>query len=121
MKNEIEIEKLKRMTELKNTQTTMDIEVQVKQNEINSLNHVIVSLEEKLKFIVQEDRKKDQFMVTYLKGRAESAEEKQSVDEFFKQFELLSVNTNIAECLKREQVEILKLKDEIQKMYRDRR
>jgi hypothetical protein len=32
MKNEIEIEKLKRMTELKNTQTTMDIEVQVKQN-----------------------------------------------------------------------------------------
>jgi hypothetical protein len=32
MRNEIEIEKLKRMTELKNTQTTMDIEVQVKQN-----------------------------------------------------------------------------------------
>lgn len=61
------------MTELKNTQTTMDIEVQVKQNQVNSLNHVISSLEEKLKFIVQEDRKKDQFMVTYLKGRAESA------------------------------------------------
>lgn len=33
------------MTELKNTQTTMDIEVQVKQNEINSLNHVITALE----------------------------------------------------------------------------
>lgn len=50
-------------------------------------------------------------MVTYLKGRAEAAEEKQSVDEFFKQFELLSVNTNIAECLKREHIEIQKLKD----------
>lgn len=95
----------------------MDIEVQVKQNEVNSLNHVIASLEEKLKFIVQEDRKKDQFMVTYLKGRAESAEEKQSVDEFFKQFELLSVNTNITECLKREQAEIQRLKEEIQRMY----
>ena len=43
-------------------------------------------------------------MVTYLKGRAEAVEERQSVDEFFKQFELLSVNTNIAECLKREQL-----------------
>lgn len=53
MKNEIEIEKLKRITEIKNIQTTMDIEIQVKQNEINSLNHVILALEEKLKFIVQ--------------------------------------------------------------------
>ena len=74
------------MTELRNLQTTMDIEVQLKQNEVNSLNHVITALEDKLKYIVQEDRKKDQFMVTYLKGRAEAAEEKQLVEEFFKQF-----------------------------------
>ena len=80
------------------------------------MNHVIVALEEKLKFIVQEDRKKDQFMVTYLKGRAEAAEERQSIDDFFKQYELLSVNTNIAECLKRETLEIQNLKDEIQKI-----
>jgi hypothetical protein len=80
LKNEIEIEKLKRMTDLKNLETTFKIEEQVKINEINSLNKTLLSLEEKLKFTVQEDRRKDEFMVQYLRNRSEVPEDKLKIE-----------------------------------------
>lgn len=55
-------------------------------------------------------------MVEYLRGRVETGEEKLHIDNFFKKFELLSVNTNIVECLKREQAEIDTLKTEVRKL-----
>lgn len=60
------------MTDVKNLETTFKIEDQVKDNEISSLNRTLKSLEDKLKYIIQEDRRKDEFMIEYLKGRADS-------------------------------------------------
>lgn len=68
------------MTDLKNLETTFKIEEQVKINEINSLNKTLQSLEQKLKYIIQQDRRKDDFMVQYLRNRAEIPEDKLKVE-----------------------------------------
>lgn len=60
------------MTDVKNAETTFKIEEQVKNNDISSLNRTLHSLEQKLKYVIGEDKKKDDFMIQYLKSRAES-------------------------------------------------
>ena len=86
-KNEVEIERLKRMTELKNLETTNDIEVQRLNNEVASLQKVVYALDEKFKYMMKEDRKKDEFLVNYLKGKTHDPNDKDLVVNFFKQFE----------------------------------
>jgi hypothetical protein len=45
------------------------------------------SLDEKFKYIMKEDRKKDEFLVNYLKGKTHDPNDKELIINFFKQFE----------------------------------
>lgn len=87
LRNDIEIEKLKRMAELKNQQTTFDIELQTLLSENTSFKKTVAALDEKFKFMLKADRKKDQFMANFLKGKATDPNDKEIIEDFFKQFE----------------------------------
>jgi Fe-S oxidoreductase len=75
------------MAEIKNMQSNYDIENQKQINEIDSLQKLVNSLDEKFKFMIKEDRKKDEFLVNYLKGKTHDPNDKELVVNFFKQFE----------------------------------
>lgn len=45
------------------------------------------SLDEKLKYMLKEDKKKDEFMMNYLKNKTNNPEDKDLIVNFFKQFE----------------------------------
>jgi len=75
------------MTELKNAETNNSIEVQRLTNEVASLQKVVNSMDEKFKYMIKEDRKKDEFLVNYLKGKTHDPNDKDLIVNFFKQFE----------------------------------
>lgn len=52
-----------------------------------SLQKVAYSLDEKFKYMMKEDRKKDEFLVNYLKGKTHDPNDKDLIVNFFKQFE----------------------------------
>jgi hypothetical protein len=51
------------------------------------MRKVMSSLDEKFKYIMKEDRKKDEFLVNYLKGKTHDPNDKELIINFFKQFE----------------------------------
>jgi hypothetical protein len=59
------------------------------------------SLDDKLKFILKEDRKKDEFLVNYLKNKVNNPEDKNLLVNFFKQFEEVPKLT-MSELMKQE-------------------
>lgn len=59
LRNEIEIQKLKHMAEMKNVQTAYDIEKMAASNELSSLRKMVTVLDEKFKFLLKEERRKD--------------------------------------------------------------
>lgn len=100
-KREVDIQKVKYMAELNNLQTSNEIELQRLTGENESLQKVVGSLDEKLKFLLKEDKKKDEFLVNYLKGKANNPEDKDLVVNFFKQFEEVP-KLSISELMKQE-------------------
>lgn len=86
-KREVDIQRVKHMAELNNLQTNQEIEIQRLESENESLQKVVGSLDEKLKFLLKEDKKKDEFLMNYLKGKANNPEDKDLVVNFFRQFE----------------------------------
>ncbi len=46
-----------------------DIEKQGLTNEVGSLKKTVAALDEKFKFLLKEDKKKDEFMVGFFKGK----------------------------------------------------
>lgn len=58
-KNELEIQKLKHLTEVKNMQTSFDIEKLAITNEMSSMRKMVTVLDEKFKFLLKEERRKD--------------------------------------------------------------
>jgi hypothetical protein len=59
------------------------------------------SLDDKLKFILKEDRKKDEFLVNYLKNKVNNPEDNNLLVNFFKQFEEVPKLT-MSELMKQE-------------------
>jgi hypothetical protein len=100
-KRELDIQKVKSMSEVNNMQTNHDIELQRLTSENESLQKVVTSLDEKLKFLLKEDKKKDEFLVNYLKGKANNPEDKDLVVNFFRQFEEVP-KLGISELMKQE-------------------
>lgn len=62
------------MSEIKNLQTTFEIETQKLTNDAENLQRVVTSLDEKMKYIMKEDKRKDEFLVNYLKGKTGNPE-----------------------------------------------
>lgn len=86
-RHELDIQKLKHMSEIKNLQTNFEIETQKLTNDADNLQRVVTSLDEKMKYILKEDKRKDEFLVNYLKGKTSNVEEKDLITNFFNQFE----------------------------------
>lgn len=53
LRNDIEIQKLKQMAEVKNLQTNFEIQAQETQNELGSLQKTVTVLDEKFKFLLK--------------------------------------------------------------------
>ena len=56
-------------------------------NELTSLQKTVTVLDEKFKFLLKEDRKKDEFMVGFFKRTLQNKEDLDLLTNFFKQYE----------------------------------
>lgn len=68
-------------------QTSFEIEKQEIQNEMSTMQKTVTVLDEKFKFLLKEEKKKDEFMVNYFKGKVHDPKDKDLITNFFKQFE----------------------------------
>jgi|JI6StandDraft_1071083.scaffolds.fasta_scaffold311612_1 protoporphyrinogen oxidase len=115
LRNEIEIQKLKHMAEVKNIQTANDIDKTTVTNELSSLRKVVTVLDEKFKFLLKEERRKDEFMVGYFKGKIHDPNDKELLVNFFKQFEEVPKMT-MSELMAQEHEIQNQLRDEIKRL-----
>lgn len=87
LKTEVEIEKLKGIGERKTQQVAFEVEIQALKNDLAQVQKVAELLDQKLKQVSEDSRKKDEFIQKYLMGKR--PEEKLNIEAFFKQYEAL--------------------------------
>lgn len=103
------------MAELKNSQTNNEIETQRLVNEVESLNKVVSSMDEKFKFVLKDGKKKDEFLMNYLKNKANTLEDKDLIEDFFKQYEEVPKQT-VSELMKEERQVQEQLRTEVKRL-----
>lgn len=118
LRNEGEITKLKYMAEIKNIETNFEIEKQALQNQVSSFEKMVTVLDEKFKFLLKEEKKKDEFMVAYFKGKTADPKDRDLIANFFRQFEEVPKIT-MSELIKQELQVQDGLRDEIAKLRED--
>lgn len=69
MKGEMDIEKLKKISEIKSVEINMDITTQNLKNELNISKRSEGSLINKLKYLTEECKNKDQFIEKYIRNK----------------------------------------------------
>lgn len=87
LRAEIEIEKLKGISERKTQQVAYEVELQNVRNELGSAQKSLESMGQKLRQSIEDNRKKDEFIQKYVVGR--KPDEKFNIQLFFKQYEIL--------------------------------
>jgi hypothetical protein len=73
--------------EINKIRTHTEIEVSNKDNTISTLNKKMLTLEDKLKFAINDVKTKDEFIKQYLVGRSTSPDAKNHVEEILKKYQ----------------------------------
>lgn len=73
--------------EINKIRTHTEIEVTNKDNTISTLNKKMLTLEDKLKFAINDVKTKDEFIKQYLVGRSTSPDAKSHVEEILKKYQ----------------------------------
>lgn len=107
LRAEVEIEKLKSISERKTQQVNYEVELQNVRNELASVQKALDSLGQKLKQAMDDTRKKDEFIQKYVMGK--KPEEKFNIQLFFRQYEILVPQDGLKNKLVEEQRQIEKL------------
>lgn len=107
LRAEVEIEKLKSISERKTQQVNYEVELQNVRNELVSVQKALDSLGQKLKQAMDDTRKKDEFIQKYVMGK--KPEEKFNIQLFFRQYEILVPQDGLKNKLVEEQRQIEKL------------
>jgi hypothetical protein len=89
LKAEVEIEKLKSIGERKTQQVAYEVELQNLRNELNTTQKALDSLNHKMRQVLEDSRKKDEFIQRYVMGKKLSPEEKFNTQLFFRQYEII--------------------------------
>ena len=75
------------------------MEIQQLKNQLSVETKKVASLENKVKIVIDENRKKDSFIQTYIMGRKLPQNEKEFVTAFLKEYEITVTGKNISEKL----------------------
>lgn len=116
LRSQYEMEKLKNLSERNNTQVAFDIEQQKVRAELLSEKRVNESLGQKLKYLNDENKKKDGFIQTYIVGKKLSQDDKFLLDEFFRQFSLDFPKEGLMNVMYAERRQITELEEANQRL-----
>lgn len=72
-------------------------------------------MDEKFKFVLKDGKKKDEFLMNYLKNKATCNEDKDLIDDFFKQYEEVPKQT-VSELMKEERQVQEQLRTEVKRL-----
>lgn len=114
LRSEVEIEKLKSISDRKTQQVAYEVDMQKLRNDLNAAQKLADVLGSKMKQLTDDSRKKDEFIQKYVMGKKLSAEDKFNAQLFFKQYEILVPHTN----MKTKYEEELRLIDQLQQNNR---
>lgn len=106
LKSEIQINKLKNMSDLKNAEVTFQIESQNIKNQLDAATRQGNLLEQKLQLVIEESRKKDSFIQNYIINKKLLQNDKDIVEKFIKQYQITIGSCDIVERLSAETKEI---------------
>lgn len=109
LKSETDIARLKFISEKKNIQINFDVEVQQLKSQLSTEQKKIGGLEQKIKMLIDENKKKDGFIQNYVMSRKIPTNEKEIVNDFLKNYEIYVTSKNISEKLMQESEEIERL------------
>ena len=109
LKSESEICKLKFISEKKNLQVNCDVEIQQLKNQLSLEQKKMLSLENKIKMVIEENRKKDCFIQTFIMGKKLPQNEREFVAAFLREYEIVVTGKHITDKLQSESQELEKL------------
>jgi hypothetical protein len=99
LKSEYDISKLKFISDKKNLQVQSEVECQKLKSQLAVEQKKVASLEQKIKLVVDENKKKDNFIQTYIIGKRLPTSERELVTAFLKQYELSVTGKDLSERL----------------------
>lgn len=99
LKSESDINKLKFISEKKNLEVAFQVEIQNYKNQIDGWDKKVNSLEQKIKIIIEENKKKDSFIQSFIMGKKLSQNDKEVVADFIKQYEIVMGSRDITDRL----------------------
>lgn len=109
LKSEHDISKLKFLSEKKNLEVAFQAEAQNYKNLIDNCEKKVLSLEQKIKIFIEENKKKDQFIQNFIIGKRLAQDEKEVLADFMKQYEIAVVSKDLVERLTTESKTIAEL------------
>lgn len=104
-----DIEKLKSIADRKNLQVTLEIESQNMKNQLDVEKRTTESLNLKVRAMLDEVKKKDEFIQKHIVSRKATADEKSALEQFFQQYTIEFPVNGIRDRLNSELKEIVAL------------
>lgn len=99
LKSELDILRLKSLSEKKNLEVAFQAEAQNYKNVVDNWEKRALSLEQKIKILIEENKKKDQFIQNFIIGKRLAQNEKDLLADFMKQYEIAVVSKDLVERL----------------------
>ena len=94
------------MSDLKNAEVTFEVEIQNTKSQLDAATRQNNLLEQKLQLVIEESRKKDSFIQTYIVNKKLLQSDKDIVVKFIKQYQISIGSSDIVERLSAETKEI---------------
>ena len=82
------------------------MEIQQLKNQLSVETKKVAALENKVKIVIDENKKKDSFIQTYIMGRKLPQNEKEFISTFLREYEITVTGKNISEKLQTESQEL---------------